>query len=241
LTPSKTEQRYIDELLSALRGPCSESFSGGKILSKAFAQEFRATLLINHYFLKAPLATSSFEAAFVQAAQAAGHTVNRAPDGHRFWDVELDGRKISLKSTAPAKLPLNRLHVSKLCEAAWIQDMRGAAQREESTKRLFVDYVDAVDSIVQLRLFKNRAFYEMVEIPTSILAQVADVPRAEFAPDGPTIGIPVGKAPPDFTLKLDRSDAKITLANINKDVCKVLGTWQLDPSSDLAAPPPSET
>ena len=32
----------------------------------------------------------------------------------------------------------------------------------------------------------------------------------------------------DFTLKLDRSDAKITLANINKGVCSVLATWQLD-------------
>jgi len=29
------------------------------------------------------------------------------------------------------------------------------------------------------------------------------------------------------TLKLDRSDAKITLANINKDLCLVHGTWQL--------------
>ncbi len=29
------------------------------------------------------------------------------------------------------------------------------------------------------------------------------------------------------TLKLDRSDAKITLANINKDPCLVQGTWQL--------------
>jgi len=107
--------------------------------------------------------------------------------------------------------------------------MRSPNLREEATKRLFSDYTSAVDSIIQLRLFARRAFYELVEIPTNILAQVADVPRSEFAPDGPTIKIPVGKSPPDFTLKLDRSDAKVTLANINKSVCTVLGTWQLDP------------
>jgi len=31
----------------------------------------------------------------------------------------------------------------------------------------------------------------------------------------------------EFTLKLDQSDAKITLANINNDLCLVQGTWQL--------------
>ncbi len=31
----------------------------------------------------------------------------------------------------------------------------------------------------------------------------------------------------DFTLKLDRSDAKITIANIRKALCMVHGTWSL--------------
>ena len=167
----------------------------------------------------------------MRAARAAGHAVTQAPDGQRFWDVEIDGRKISLKSTAQKGLKVKTLHISKLCEAAWIQDMRGAAQREGATKNLFAEYTTAVDSIIQLRLFKAKAFYELVKIPSTLLAQVASVPRAEFAPDGPSIGIPVGQDPPDFTLKLDRSDAKVTLANINKEVCSVLGTWQLDPNA----------
>ncbi len=231
MQPNATEQRYLDELLAAMRGPCAEHFVGGIGLGQAFAEEFRATLLIHHYFLKSPLATNSFEAAFIRAARSAGHTVKQAPDGFRFWDVEIDGRKVSLKSSAAASLKANSLHISKLCEAAWIQDMRGAAQREEATKRLFRDYTNSVDSIIQFRLFKKLARYEMVEIPVALLNQVASVPRAEFSPDGPSIGIPVGKDPPDFTLKLDRSDAKITLANINKSVCSVLGTWQLDPAA----------
>ena len=237
---NETERRNLNELLVAMRSPCVETLSPGG-LSEIFAREFRATLLIHHYFLKAPLATSSFEAAYVRAARAAGHEVEVAPDGGRFWDVRIDGLKVSLKTTGAAGLKDQTLHVSKLCEAAWIQDMRGAAQREERTKALFEEYTNAVDGIVQLRFFRKRAFYELVRIPGAIFRQVADVPRAEFAPDGPSIGIPVGKNPPDFTLKLDRSDAKITLANINKDVCEVLGSWQLDNSTELNAPPPTET
>jgi hypothetical protein len=228
--PDATEQHHLNELLRAMRGPCEAKFpSASPIFTDAFAKEFRATLLIHHYFLKAPLATNSFEAAFIRAAHAAGQEVKPAPDGQRFWDVEVEGCKISLKSTAADNLRVGTLHISKLCEAAWIQDMRRADQRERETKRLFAEYTDAVDSIIQLRLFKKKAFYELVVIPTAVLAQVADVPRAEFAPDGPSIGIPVGKNPPDFKLKLDRSDAKITLANINKDVCSVVANWQLDP------------
>ena len=238
--PSATEQRYVDELLTAMRGPCKLTFpEPSNLVTQMFAQEFQAALLLNHYFLGAPLATASFDAAFIRSARACGHIVTPAPDGYRFWDVEIDGRRISLKSTAAANLRIGALHISKLCEAAWIQDMRGAAQREDATKRLFANYTGAVDSIIQLRLFKHRAFYELVEIPSALLKQVADVPRADFAPDGPSIGIPVGKTPPDFTLKLDRSDAKITLANINKNVCRVLATWQLDPEFGNAGTVPS--
>lgn len=248
--PDSTEQRYLDELLAAMRGPCEATFpafpsadsrgelripsgpmlaSSSPFLSNRFEKEFRTTLLIHHYFLRAPLATNSFEAAFIRAARSGGHDIRKAPAGQRFWDVEMDGKRISLKSTAAKDLRVGSLHISKLCEAAWIQDARSASYREEKTKQLFAEYTAAVHEIIQLRLFKRKALYEMVRIPTTVLAQVADVPRVKFAPDGPSIGIPVGQDPPDFTLKLDRSDAKVTLAKIDKRVCTVEGTWRLDP------------
>ena len=221
----------------AAQTPRAKLTARSPLVSDRFEKEFRTTLLIHHYFLRAPLATNSFEAAFIRAARAAKLDILQAPDGQRFWDVEIAGRKISLKSTAASSLRVRTLHISKLCEAAWIQDARGATQRELATKRLFEEYIETVDIIIQLRLFKKKAFYEMVEIPTVLFAKVGDVPRTEFAPDGPSIGIPIGQDPPDFTLKLDRSDAKITLANISKSVCRVLGTWQLDNNS-LVLPSP---
>ncbi|HLF10262.1 MAG TPA: hypothetical protein VJA26_03540, partial [Gammaproteobacteria bacterium] len=150
-----------------------------------------------------------------------------APDGQRFWDVMVDGRKISLKSSKARSLRDSVLHISKLTEAAWIQDCRTAKKRQERTQALFSDYCDEVDAIVQLRYFSSSKQYELVEVPVLLFRQILKVPRTYFSADGPTINIPIGKDPPDFTLKLDRSDAKITVANINKALCIVHGTWRL--------------
>ncbi len=106
------------------------------------------------------------------------------------------------------------------------QDCRTATKRREHTHRLFREYCEAVDAIVQLRYFRSLRLYELVEIPVPLFSQVLNVNRTHFSAEGPTINIPIGKDPPDFTLKLDRSDAKITIANINKDLCMVHGTWQ---------------
>jgi hypothetical protein len=224
-----SEQRYIDELVSAMRGYCVETVPKTSTLNKDFINEFRATILISYYFLKSPLSTHSFESAFIRAAAASGKSVMAAPDGCRFWDVEVDGKKISLKSSSAKGLSPDFLHISKLCEAAWIQDMRSSALREEKTKALFAEYSEIVDSIIQLRFFPKKAYYELVELPVAVFKQVESIPRSEFSADGPTIGIPVGQQPPDFRIKLDRSDAKVTISAISKSICNVLGSWQLQP------------
>lgn len=224
---SPSEQRYIDELVSAMRGYCVETIPTESTLDKDFIDDFRTTILIAFYFLKSPLSTHSFESAFIRAARASGRSVLAAPDGGRFWDVEVDGKKISLKSSSAKNLSSDFLHISKLCEAAWIQDMRTSALREEKTKALFAEYSEIVDSIIQLRFFPKKAYYELVELPVAAFKQVQNVPRTEFSADGPTIGIPVGQVPPDFRIKLDRSDAKVTISAISKSICNVLGSWQL--------------
>ena len=184
-------------------------------------------LLTHHCFMGSPLFQESFDSAFIAACGRGGHEVQRAPDGQRFWDVMVDGCKISLKSSKARSLRNDVLHVSKLTEAAWIQDCRTARKRQERTRALFSNYCDEVDAIVQLRYFGSEQKYELVEVPVVLFRQILDVPRAQFSADGPTINIPIGKEPPDFTLKLDRSDAKITVANINKALCVVHGTWRL--------------
>lgn len=226
LTPP--EKRRLLEFLTALRTKCAvQMHSESPWNSDPFEGEFRSKLLTHHCFMGSPLFQESFESAFVTACSFAGHSVERAPEGQRFWDVTVDGRRISLKSTKAKSLRMETLHISKLTEAAWIQDCRTAAKRCEGTHRLFSEYCDEVDAIVQLRYFTKLRLYELVEIPVSLFRQVLDVGKAHFAADGPTINILIGRDPPDFMLKLDRSDAKVTLAKINKHLCMVHGTWQL--------------
>lgn len=222
------EERRLREFLDALRTPCETEINPESSWnSDEFESEFRSKLLTHHCFMGSPLFQESFDSAFMAACTQARHLVEPAPPGQRFWDVMVDGRRISLKSSKAKSLRRETLHISKLTEAAWIQDCRTATKRREHTHRLFREYCDEVDAIVQLRYFSSLHFYELVEIPTPLFRQVLDVSRVHFSADGPTINIPIGKDPPDFTLKLDRSDAKITIANINKDLCLVHGTWQL--------------
>jgi hypothetical protein len=225
---TEAEERRLKEFIDALRTPCKTRMHPDSPWNgNEFESEFRSKLLTHHCFMGSPLFQESFDSAFMAACSRAGHKVEQAPPGQRFWDVKIDGRRISLKSTKAKSLRRDTLHISKLTEAAWIQDCRTAAKRQQSTQRLFREYGEEVDAIVQLRYFASSALYELVEIPVSLFSQVLDVGKTHYAADGPTINIPVGKEPPDFTLKLDRSDAKITIANINKELCLVHGTWQL--------------
>lgn len=222
-----SERRRIAELLSALRTPLAVKCDpGSAIASPEFMEEFQSRLLAQHVFLGTPLYQESFDHAFIAAAQIAGFDVKVATSGQRFWDVSLDGRKISLKTTKspPSK---HKLHISKLTEAAWIQDCRTARSRHERTLELFQSYCEEVDEILQLRYFASENTYELVGVPVAILRQVLDLPVSEFLSDGPSIRIPVGKIPPDFTLKLDRSDAKITLASILVVNCTIHGKWTI--------------
>lgn len=222
------EERRLREFLSALRTPCQVWCNPkSPLMRDEFEGEFRSMLLTHHSFMGSPLFQESFDAAFIAACERAGFSVQSAPDGQRFWDVKVDGRKISLKSTKARGLRDSTLHISKLTEAAWIQDCRTASRRQDKTKALFREYCNEVDAIIQLRYFASLQKYELVEVPVPLFEQILDVPRKHFSADGPTIDIPIGKDPPDFTLKLDRSDAKITIANINKDLCLIHGTWEL--------------
>ncbi len=228
LAVTPAEERRVREFLDSLRTPCHATMNpDSPFADPRFESEFTTKLLTHHCFMGAPLFQESFDSAFLSACAQAGLKTEEAPAGTRFWDADVAGRKLSLKSSKARDLRIEKLHISKLTEAAWIQDCRTARSRRDKTLELFHEYCDEVNAVVQLRYFGERKLYELVEIPVSMFTQIRGVGLSSFDSDGPTINIPIGKTPPDFTLKLDRSDAKITLANINKALCRVHGTWQL--------------
>ena len=163
---------------------------------------------------------------------------------HRFSDLtvadnEGGSRRLSLKSTAAQRLSEKTVHISKLTEAAWIQDVRSSRQRRSRTLELFQEYRNAVDAIVMLRAFRQRnkipERYQLVEIPSTIFQSLQDSTMSEFDSDAPVISCSFRGHQDAARVALDRSDAKITVRRISLDVCSVHAEWQLSPS-----PPPSE-
>lgn len=154
---TEAEKRRVNEFISALRTDCTPAMHPkSELNSPEFEIEFRSKLLTHHCFMGSPLFMESFDSAFVAACKQAGHKTSVAPEGQRFWDITLNGRKISLKSSKAQSLRENKLTISKLTEAAWIQDCRTATMRQDMTFKLFNEYCSEVDAIIQLRYFKNK-------------------------------------------------------------------------------------
>jgi Type II site-specific deoxyribonuclease len=210
--------------------------------SPEWVEYFGLVISSHHGTTTEPLKTEGFEVGFRNACEGVEWEIS--PPGsatRRFVDVDVaadDGvlRRLSLKTTAARKLSESSLHISKLTEAAWIQDMRSTAHRRDRTVELFREYRAAVDAIVVLRAFRVRdealpARYQLVEIPSEIFASIEAAPLAAFAADGPTIDCAYGGNPRAARVLLDRSDAKITVKQIQLSACTVHAVWELQPSS----------
>lgn len=156
----------------------------------------------------------------------------------RFVDMTVqtgDGeeRTLSLKSTAAQRLSETTVHISKLTEAAWIQDVRSAKTRRDHTLDLFRQYRSAVDAIVMLRAFRpDRAAvptkYQLLEIPTELFTSLENAPLDAFAADGPTIDCAYQGDSAAARISLDRSDAKITVKQVNLSACTIHAEWIFD-------------
>ena len=150
------------------------------------------------------------------------------PDAHsgRWSDAEL-----SLKSTAAKDVSEHTAHISKLTEAAWIQDVRTPRARRKHTLELFRDYRSAVDAIIQLRAFRRPneipSRYQLIEIPSKIFASLEKAPESAFAADGPVIDCAYKGSPSAAQVAIDRSDAKITIRRIQLSVCTIHAEWRL--------------
>lgn len=231
---SDPEVVVVDQFVDAVVAPIvihltEDSWLTTKIWADTFATRLRA----HHALSLAPLSTTQFEAAFAAACQSAGWLTETSESAtNRFYDivVTLPGQAakwLSLKASAAKAMRRGTIHISKLTEAAWIQDVRRQTDRRSAIIKLFQEYRQTTTAIIMLRGFPQAnagtVLYELVEIPTSLFAPI-DFLTAHAAKEG-TIPIPPGQVPPDLSVRVDHSDAKITVTNIRIEVCIVHGTW----------------
>lgn len=235
-------ERVVDAELVDIE---SVVLSGSWLASDRWAEGFSARLRAHHALNPEPLATTTFEAAFNGACQTAGYTVAPAPSAtHRFYDttVTTEGvqRRISLKSSSAQDMKPTRLHISKLTEAAWIQDARRQKNRRDLIVALFQHYRQATDAILLVRGFRlpDGYRYQLVEIDTSLFEMVDDltVPQAQAG----TINFPTGTTWRNrtYAVRVDKSDAKFTLTGIDIAACTVHGEWVIPNLSGVESEEP---
>ncbi len=167
--------RMVDSLSSP---PLAHTNSKNTWLPPEWIEYFGLALSVHHGTTLEPLAQKGFETVFRNACESVRWAVEGpASETQRFLDLEIQRpgfpwQKLSLKSTAARNLSRTSIHISKLTEAAWVQDMRAARDRRERTLALFHDYMSAVDSIMMLRAFREGhdipTKYQLVEIPSTI-------------------------------------------------------------------------
>ena len=221
--------RFVDAVLAPIE---HELLPGSWLTTPTWSTEFLSRLRAHHALTPAPLSTTAFEDVFNASCVAAGWEVVPATSAtNRFYDtvITLPGeakRTLSLKASAAKAMQEGAIHISKLTEAAWVQDTRRQADRLAEIRKLFTEYREHTDAIIILRCFIQKdgaRRYQLVEIPTTLFAAVDQLTVAQAQQS--TIPIPPLTNPPDFKIRVDRSDSKITLTGIRLDVCTVHGTW----------------
>ena len=194
---------------------------------------FGLALSEHHGTTTVALGLTKFETVFRNACEAVKWETD--PPGsatRRFVDLEVQAgdlakRKLSLKSTAAKNLSQTSVHISKLTEAAWIQDVRTPPDRRARTLGLFREYREAVDSIIMLRAFRGESIpdrYQLIEIPTSLFDSIQNAPVETFRPEAPVIPCHVGEQEV-AQVALDRSDAKVTVRRIALSACTIHAEW----------------
>ena len=212
---------------------------------------FGLAISAHHGTTTEPLGLTSFETVFRNACEALDWPLD-APGSatRRFVDLTLtsaDGttRRLSLKSTAAKNIVEGTAHISKLTEAAWIQDVRSAKARRQRLLELFRDYRAAVDAIVMLRAFRepdtmpNR--YQLIEIPSDLFKALEDAPESAFAADGPVIDCAYRGLSAAAQVSIDRSDAKITVRRIQLSACTIHAEWRLVKPTAASSEPPARS
>ncbi len=234
--------RFVARMVNSLSDPPQAQGSASQptwITAEPDWIEYFGLLVSAHHGLAVDaLKETGFENAFRDACEAVGWSVDPpASATRRFVDMNVqasDGRGggLSLKSTAAQRLSKSTVHISKLTEAAWIQDVRSARDRRTRTLGLFEEYCAAVDAIVMLRAFRDDPQpiphrYQMVEIPSAIFKSPQSLPQSDFEADGPTLDCPFQGDPVAARVSLDRSDAKVTIKRIKLSACAIHQEWNL--------------
>ena len=232
---SSAKIRFVAQMVDALERPPAAKVKQSHTWitgSADWLEHFGLALSVHHGTTSEPLQLTGFEAVFRGACESVKWKTKKRSPTQRFVDLVVNAggtrRRLSLKSTAAKNLSERFAHISKLTEAAWVQDQRKTQHRRSKLQELFREYARAVDAIIMLRAFRKPDAiphrYQLLEIPVSIFNSIQTAPLVDFQRDAPVIECLV-EGQVAARVAVDRSDAKITVRSISLAECIVHVEW----------------
>jgi hypothetical protein len=206
-------------------------------LSPEAYEYFGMRLAAHHAQSSHMLKKEAFEHILEQAFRAAG-IPTELPNSmtHRGADIIIGTVPYSLKTEAARDLKLQSITISKLMEAAWIKQITSLGDIPPRIASMVMPHFANYRTIFMLRCYRHPTRptlvrYDLREIPTSVLAQVGVLTPADFTPLTRTrttsaevrVNGRVG-----FKFRLDGSDDKLTINNLDVSLCPLHAWWMLE-------------
>lgn len=180
------------------------------------------------------LEKTAFETAFVSAVPGTRQNDKRTS---AYADITTaTGAHIALKTQSDQLVRHDRVDITKLSEARWLQQIQAhdPAEYARLMRRHYRDYIAtycaAVDRILvmQSRPVTHGYTYDLVEVPTRLLRLSAALPVTVFPTErGGRLHLRERTGNAYATIKLDYSDGKVGLLSVTKSICVVHATWHV--------------
>ncbi len=234
--------RFADE-------QCGELVRPGDFLLPEAYEYFAMRLAAHHAYSASVLKKENFEH-ILEAAFARTGTPTKRPNSMtlRGADLTVGNTTLSLKTEAARNLSAKFITISKLMEAAWIKQTTSADDVPAYIASMVMPHFENYDRIFMLRSYPDRerngfVRYDLREIPKDILEAVGSLTGGDFKTPTRTrttsadVRVNGRRA---FRFRLDGSDDKLTINNLDVDLCPLHAWWSLfapglDSEPELAA------
>ncbi|WAT19252.1 hypothetical protein OZN62_06720 [Aurantiacibacter sp. MUD11] len=194
---------------------------------------FSTRLAAHHASSGVALKKENFEHILEHSFKMSGHSAQRTENmTHRGADLEVDGRYYSLKTEAAKGLNPKSITISKLMEARWIRDLGSHHNAPKQVQERVLSHLREYERIFMLRSYGDEQSirYDLVEIPKKVLAMVQSLKSTDFKPlsgSGGTSAKVMVNGRKAFTLRLDGSVEKVTIAGLDVRLCSFHAWWRL--------------
>jgi hypothetical protein len=171
----------------------------------------------------------SFNRANIKATPAASMTVRGA-------DLKVGEVMLSLKTESAKALRPGTITISKLMEAAWIKGVQSREDLPDLIAKMVLPHFQNYERIFILRSYDHRhqqghVKYDLHEIPKKLLNGIGELVAGDFSEltrtrtTSANVQVDGQNA---FRFRLDGSDDKLTITNLDVNLCPLHAWWSLE-------------